>query len=81
MKSFFIISTYCTGNGRSSPNWWRIWARIWGLGLRPAICRAGSIPGVLKKITKTSSEMTNMTAIISSSRRTTKVSTPSPLHP
>src|SRR6266568_9341218 len=45
-----------------------------GLGLRPAICLAGSTPGVLKKITNTRSVITNMTSKVHSTRRIMKVS-------
>src|SRR6266568_3383752 len=74
MKILFIIRPYWTGNGRSSPNWCRISAMISGLGFRPAIARAGSTPGVLKKITNTSAVITNMTRAIHSVRRTMNVS-------
>ena len=37
-----------------------------GLGLRPAICLAGSMPGVLKKITKTSTVIANITSTVHS---------------
>src|SRR6185295_18258519 len=46
-----------------------------GLGLRPAICLAGSTPGVLKKITNTSSVIANMTSTVQRSRRIMKFST------
>src|SRR6266487_7052556 len=75
MKSFFISRPYWTGKGRSSPNWWRISCITCALGLRPAICLAGSTPGVLKKITNTSSVITNMTSTVHSSRRMMKLST------
>src|SRR5215469_1612645 len=74
MKRLFIISRYWTGSGRSSPNWARISARICGLALRPAIARAGSTPGVLKKMKKTSTEITNKTSTVHRLRRTTNVS-------
>src|SRR6266705_6035006 len=45
------------------------------LGLRPAICLAGSTPGVLKKITNTRSVITNMTSTVHSTRRMMNVST------
>src|SRR5690349_8256089 len=78
MNRSFIIRPYCTGNGLSSPNWWRISARICGLGLRPAIARAGSTPGVLKNSTKTNAVITNMTSTVHSRRRTMNVSTGAP---
>src|SRR5579875_880693 len=74
MKICFIISAYCTKNGLLSPNWRRISARMAGLVLRPAMARAGSIPGVLKKITKVTAVITNMTATVQIVRRTMKVS-------
>src|SRR5690348_9534323 len=46
-----------------------------GLGLRPAICLAGSTPGVLKKITKTSTVIANMTTRAQRARRMMKFST------
>src|SRR5215469_12392200 len=78
MNRSFIIRPYWTGNGLSSPNWWRISAMICGLGLRPAIARAGSTPGVLKKSTNTNAEITNMTSAAHSRRRTMNVSMGAP---
>ena len=74
MNSFFIIRPYWTGSGRLSPNWARISARICGLGLRPAMARAGSTPGVLKKMMNTTTVITNMTSTVHSGRRTMNVS-------
>src|SRR3984885_8315899 len=74
MNRCFIISRYWIGTGRLSPNWARISARICGLELRPAIARAGSTPGVLKKITKTITVITNMTSTVHAARRTMNVS-------
>ena len=68
MKSFFIISTYWTGSGRSRPNWWRICLIVGADGLRPAIWRVGSTPGVWKKIMNTSTVITNMTRTSCSDR-------------
>src|SRR5215813_1284267 len=78
MKMSFIIRPYWTGNGLSSPNSWRISPRICGLGLRPAIARAGSTPGVLKKSTNTNAVITNMTSTAHSRRRTMNVSMGAP---
>src|SRR5215471_21410488 len=74
MNRSFIIRPYWTGNGLSSPNWWRISATACGLGLWPAIARAGSMPGVLKKSTNTNAVITNMTSTAHSRRRTMNVS-------
>src|SRR5438046_29843 len=74
MNRFFIISAYWTGSGRLSPNWARISSRICTLGLRPAMARAGSTPGVLKKMMNTTTVITNMTSTVHSSRRTMNVS-------
>src|SRR5262252_3232621 len=74
MKIFFIMMPYSIGNGRPSPSCARISARVCGLGLRPAIARAGSTPGVLKKMTNTTTVITNMTTTVHSVRRTTNVS-------
>src|SRR5262249_23106252 len=46
-----------------------------GLGLRPAICLAGSTPGVLKKIKNTSSVIANMVSRAQRVRRMMKFST------
>src|SRR5271170_5327204 len=73
-KSCFIIRRYWTGSGRLSPNEARISASVCGLGLRPASARAGSTPGVLKKIKKVSTVITNMTSTVHRSRRTMNVS-------
>src|SRR5215468_9513549 len=78
MNRSFIIRPYWTGNGLSSPNWCRISARTCGLGLRPAIARAGSTPGVLKNSTNTNAVITNMTSTAHSRRRTMKVSMGAP---
>src|SRR4029077_10569613 len=74
MRRSLIIRPSCTGNALSSPNWWRISARICGLGLRPAIRRAGSMPGGLKNSRKTNAVMTKMTSTAHSRRRTMNVS-------
>ena len=68
MRIFFIISRYCTGSGRSRPNWCRISFTAAADGLRPAIWRTGSIPGVWKKIMNTTAEITNITSTICSRR-------------
>src|ERR1700733_4748699 len=81
MNRCFIISRYWIGTGRLSPNWARISFRICGLELRPAIARAGSTPGVLKKMKKTSTVITNMTSTAHSERRTMNVSTGAPSCP
>src|SRR5437773_804125 len=52
MKMCFIIRPYCTGSERSRPNSCLTAAIVSGVGLRPASCRAGSTPGVAKKMTK-----------------------------
>src|SRR5215469_6501508 len=74
MKIFFIMMPYSIGNGRPSPSWARISARVCGFGLRPARARAGSTPGVLKKMMNTSTVITNMTSTDHSRRRTMNVS-------
>ena len=61
------------GTGRSRPNWWRISLSADADGLRPAIWRAGSTPGVSKKIRNTSTVITNMTSSVHSTRRMMKV--------
>src|SRR5580698_11359018 len=90
MNRCFIISRYWIGTGRLSPNWARISFRICGLELRPAMARAGSTPGVLKKMKKTTTVITNMTSTAHSERRTMNVSIgaipgrerpPLPVHP
>ena len=78
MKIRFIISPYWIGSGRFSPNWARTSASVCGLGLRPAMARAGSTPGVLKKMMNTSAVITNMTSAVHSVRRTMNVSTGRP---
>ena len=78
MKIFFIMSPYWTGNGRSSPNWCLISAMTCGLGFLPAICLAGSMPGVLKKMTNTSTVIANITSTVHMIRLTMKVSTSPP---
>ena len=50
MKSFFIISAYWTGSGRSSPKSCRTAFSVCWSALRPAMRAAGSTPGVAKKI-------------------------------
>jgi hypothetical protein len=50
MKMLFIIRPYWTGSGLLSPNCSLISCSTCALGLRPAMARAGSTPGVLKKI-------------------------------
>src|SRR5215472_1330759 len=74
MKSFFIMIPYSTGKGRLSPSCARISASVCGFGLRPAMARAGSTPGVLKKMMNTTTVITNMTSTVHSSRRTMNVS-------
>src|SRR4249919_3743366 len=69
MKSFFIMIRYRIGTGRSSPNWWRISFTAEAEGFRPAIWRAGSTPGVSKKMRKTSRVITNITSTVHSRRR------------
>src|SRR6202044_2828623 len=80
MKSFFIMIPYSIGKGRLSPSCARISASVCGVGLRPAMARAGSTPGVLKKMMNTSTVITNMTSTVHSDRRTMNVSTGSLLH-
>ena len=53
MKSFFIISAYWTGIGRSSPKSLRTARSVAWSAFLPAIRAAGSTPGVAKKIRKT----------------------------
>ena len=53
MKRLFIIRPYWTGSGLSSPNCSLISCSTCTLGLRPAMARAGSTPGVLKKMMNT----------------------------
>ena len=74
MNSFFIRIRYCTGSGRSSPYWCLMALIVSGLGLRPASLRAGSTPGVWKKIRNTSTVIVNTTKTVASMRRMTKVS-------
>ena len=74
MNSFFIRITYCTGSGRSSPYWCLMALIVSGLGLRPASLRAGSTPGVWKKIRNTSTVIVNTTKTVAIMRRMTKVS-------
>src|SRR5437762_1467947 len=85
MKIFFIMMPYWTGRGLSSPNCARISASVCAFGLRPAMARAGSTPGVLKKMMNTTTVITNMTSTVHSSRRTMNVSMnagpPLALHP
>ncbi len=81
MKIFFIISTYCTGSGRSRPNWWRICLSADADGLRPAICRVGSIPGVWKKIMNTTTVITNITRMSCSARLMMNAATGRPYSP
>src|SRR5262249_30259323 len=75
MNIRFIISAYRTGSGRSSPNSCLMFLIVSGFGFRPAISRAGSTPGVSKKIRKTSADSTNMTTISPMVRRMANVST------
>ena len=79
MKSFFIMMTYRTGTGLSRPNWCLISVSACGDGFRPAIWRAGSTPGVSKKIRKTSTVMANITSSIQSRRRMMKGTISSPM--
>jgi hypothetical protein len=72
-NSFFIRIRYWMGSGRSSAYWWRISAIVSGFGLRPASRRAGSTPGVRKKMTKTRTVMANSTATVPTSRRAMNV--------
>src|SRR5262249_7960270 len=74
MNRLFIIRAYWTGSGLSSPNCARISARVCAFGLRPAMARAGSTPGVLKKMMNTTTVITNMTRTVHSRRRTMNVS-------
>src|SRR3954453_17250830 len=78
MKSRFIISAYCSGLERSSPNWWRTAATVSGVGLRPASERVGATPGVAKKIRNVSTVISHRTARRLTRRRATKTS-PRPL--
>ena len=80
MKMCFIINPYRTGSGRSSPNSCLMFEIVSGEGFRPAICRAGSTPGVAKKIRNTSTDRANMTATRPTSRRMANV-TMRLLHP
>src|SRR5215469_16653464 len=74
MKIFFIMMPYSIGNGRLSPSCARISARVCAFGLRPASARAGSTPGVLKKMMNTTTVITNMTSTVHSRRRMIKLS-------
>ncbi len=74
MKIFFIMMPYWIGNGRLSPSCERISAKVCGFGLRPARARAGSTPGVLKKMINTMTVITNMTSTVHSRRRMMNVS-------
>src|SRR5438094_4410035 len=74
MKIFFIMMPYSMGNGRLSPSCARISAMVCAFGLRPASARAGSTPGVLKKMMNTITVITNMTSTVHSRRRMTNVS-------
>ena len=49
-------------------------ARVCAFGLRPARARAGSTPGVLKKMMNTTTVITNMTSTVHSRRRMMNVS-------
>src|SRR6266481_6635491 len=69
MKMCFIISPYRTGSGRSRPNSCLMFLIVAAVGLRPAIWRAGSTPGVAKKIRNTRMEIANSTTTSQSSRR------------
>ncbi len=75
MNSRFIISRYWTGSGRSRPNWCLTAATVSGVGLRPASERAGSIPGMAKKIRNVSTVIANSTAIRPMVRRMMNAST------
>jgi hypothetical protein len=71
-NSFFIISAYWTGIGRSSPKSLRTAASVAGSALRPAIRDAGSTPGVAKKIRKTMTLIAKSTNAVDTSRRAMK---------
>src|SRR5258708_33373900 len=73
MKMCFIISPYRTGSGRSRPNSCLMLLIVAAEGLRPAIWRAGSTPGVAKKIKNTRMEIAKSTTTSQSSRRMMKV--------
>src|SRR6188474_3848583 len=68
------------GIGSSKPNWWRISLSADAEGFRPAIWRAGSTPGVSKKMRKTSTVITNITSSVHRIRRMMKVPTSLSLH-
>ena len=72
MNSFFIISTYCTGSGRSRPKSCRTARSVCGVAFFPAIRAAGSVPGVAKKIRKTKTLIANITRSAEAIRLTTK---------
>src|ERR1700691_206829 len=74
-------SPYCSTSGRLKPNAIRIWAIVAGSGLRPAISRAGSTPGVLKKIKNVSAEIAKRTTAVHKARRTMNLSIALATHP
>ena len=75
-----IIVRYWTGSGRSSPKFERIAASVSGVALRPAIWRAGSIPGVAKKIRNTITLSANSTTIIEAILRSANAIMPVPAY-
>ena len=70
MNRCSISSPYRTGSGRSSPNECRTCASVAWSALRPAMRAAGSIPGVAKKMTNTSTLIANSTSTAEVIRRT-----------
>ena len=75
MKTCFIIVTYWTGTGRSSPRSALTLAINSGLAFLPAIRAAGSEFGTTLKIRNTSTEIANSTATIPISRLAMKRAT------
>src|SRR5436305_15245458 len=75
---FFIIRTYWIGSGLSKPYSWRMNAISLAVARRPASRRAGSPLGIASKIRNVSSEITNITATIANSRRTTNLAISTP---
>ena len=69
MNSFFIISAYCTGIGRSSPKSCRTSLSVAWSAFLPAMRAAGSTPGVAKKMRNARTLIENSTNTIDTSRR------------
>ena len=76
MTSASIIFRYCSGSDWSRPNSALIAAIVSGVGFLPAIWRAGSIPGVAKKIRKTRTLSAIITRSAEPKRRSVNAITP-----